>query len=56
MDDILIFSKGNKDIKSTKDQLKSFYLMKDLGLAQKVLGIWITQRENSIRLDQEFYA
>jgi hypothetical protein len=30
--------------------------MKDLGLAQKVLGIRITQRENSIRLDQEFYA
>ena len=56
VDDILIFGKDNKDIGSTKDQLKSFHPMKDLGLAQKVLGIRITQTKNSIRLDQELYA
>ena len=56
VDDILIFGKDTKDIESTKDQLKSFHPMKDLGLAQKVLGIRITQTKSSIRLDQELYA
>jgi hypothetical protein len=56
VDDILIFSKSTKDIESTKDQLKRFHPMKDLGLATKILGIRITWKKNSIQLDQQFYA
>jgi hypothetical protein len=56
VDDILIFSKDTKDIESTKDQLKGFHPMKDLGLAQQILGIRITWAKDSIQLDQEFYA
>jgi hypothetical protein len=42
VDDILIFSKDIKDIDTTKVKLKRFHPMKDLGLAQKILGIRIT--------------
>jgi hypothetical protein len=42
MDDMLIFGKDLKDINTTKAKLKRFYPMKDLGLAQKILGIQIT--------------
>jgi hypothetical protein len=48
VDDILIFGKDIENIESTKDQLKSFHPMKDLGLAQKILGIWITQTKDFI--------
>jgi hypothetical protein len=54
---MLIFGKDLKDINTTKAKLKRFHPMKDLGLAQKILGIWITWgRGHQIQLDQEFYA
>jgi hypothetical protein len=56
MDDMLIFGKDLKDINTTKTKLKRFHPMKDLGLAQKILGIWITWGGHQIQLDQEFYA
>jgi hypothetical protein len=56
VDDILIFGRDTRDIESTKDKLKGFNPMKDLGPANKILGIRITQTRDSIRLDQEFYA
>jgi hypothetical protein len=56
VDDTLIFGKDIKDIESTKEKLKRFHPMKDLGLATKILGIRITWGKDFIRLDQEFYA
>jgi hypothetical protein len=45
-----------KDINAVKVQLKGFHPMKDLGLAQKILGIRITWGRDYIQLDQELYA
>jgi hypothetical protein len=56
VDDILIFSKDIKDINTTKAKLKRFHPMKDLGLAQKILGIRITWGRDYIQLNQELYA
>jgi hypothetical protein len=39
---MLIFGKDIKDINTTKAKLKRFHPIKDLGLAQKILGIQIT--------------
>lgn len=56
VDDILVFSKDEKAIESTKKKLKKFHPMKDSGQVNKILGIRITWSDGSIRLDQEFYT
>ena len=39
VDDILVFGKDEKSINAIKIKLKVFYLMKDLGIIKKILGI-----------------
>ena len=41
VDDLLIAGSNDKMIKSTKDMLKSRFNMKDMGLADVILGVKI---------------
>nr|GEZ00202.1 retrovirus-related Pol polyprotein from transposon TNT 1-94 [Tanacetum cinerariifolium] len=55
------FTKGlsrdnDKMIKSTKDMLKSKFDMKDMGLADVILGIKITRTQNGLVLSQAHYV
>ncbi|GKE99389.1 retrotransposon protein, putative, ty1-copia subclass, partial [Tanacetum coccineum] len=52
VDDILIVGSNNKMIKSTKDMLKSKFDMKDMGLANVILGIKIIRTQNGLVLSQ----
>nr|GEW30244.1 TMV resistance protein N [Tanacetum cinerariifolium] len=56
VDDILIVGSNDKMIKSTKDMLKSKFDMKDMGLADVILGIKIIQTRNGLVLSQAHYV
>src|SRR5438270_1075425 len=55
VDDILIIGSNDKMIKSTKDMLNSKFDMKDMGLADVILGIKITRTSDGISLNQSHY-
>ncbi|GJW63075.1 retrotransposon protein, putative, ty1-copia subclass [Tanacetum coccineum] len=56
VDDMLIVGSNNKMIKSTKDMLKSKFDMKDMGLADVILGIKIIRTQNGLVLSQAHYV
>ena len=52
---MLIVGSNVKMIKSTKDMLKSRFDMKDMGLADVILGIKITRTSDGLVLSQSHY-
>nr|GEV28443.1 zinc finger, CCHC-type [Tanacetum cinerariifolium] len=52
----LIEKRNDKMIKSTKDMLKSKFDMKDMGLADVILGIKIIRTQNGLVLSQAHYV
>ena len=56
VDDMLIVGSNERMIKSTKDMLKSRFDMKDMGLADVILGIKITRTSEGLVLDQTHYV
>jgi hypothetical protein len=55
VDDILIIGSNDKMIKLTKDMLNSKFDMKDIGLADVILGIKISSTSEGITLNQTHY-
>ncbi|GJR39735.1 zinc finger, CCHC-type containing protein [Tanacetum coccineum] len=56
VDDMLIIGSNDKMIKSTKEMLKSKFDMKDIGLADVILGTKIIQTQNGLVLSQAHYV
>ena len=56
VDDLLIIGDKPEEVERFKQQLKEKYEIKDLGLAEKFLGIKITDTGYGIKLDQEHYT
>ena len=56
VDDLLIIGDKPEEVERFKQQLKEKYEIKDLGLAEKFLGIKITDTGHGIKLDQEHYT
>nr|GEZ84025.1 zinc finger, CCHC-type [Tanacetum cinerariifolium] len=56
IDDMLIVGSNDKMIKSSKDMLKSKFDMKDIGLADVILGIKIIRTQNGLVLSQAHYV
>ncbi|GKA10260.1 putative RNA-directed DNA polymerase [Tanacetum coccineum] len=56
VDDMLIVGSSNKMIRSTKYMLKSKFDMKDMGLADLILGIKIIRTQNGLVLSQAHYV
>ena len=56
VDDMLIVGSNDRMVKSTKDMLNSRFDMKDMGLAEVILGIKITRTANGLILDQSHYV
>jgi hypothetical protein len=56
VDDMLIIGSDDNMIKSTKDMLKARFDMKDMGLADVILGVKITRTQNGIVLSQTHYV
>ena len=56
MDDLLIIGDKPEEVERFKQQLREKYEIKDLGLAEKFLGIKITDTGHGIKLDQEHYT
>lgn len=56
VDDMLIIGSDDKIIRSTKDMLKSKFDMKDMGLADVILGVKITRTQNGLVLSQTHYV
>ncbi|GJT59507.1 retrovirus-related pol polyprotein from transposon TNT 1-94 [Tanacetum coccineum] len=56
VDDMLIVGSNDKMITSTKDMLKSQFDMKDMGLADVILGIKIIRTHNGLVLSQAHYV
>ncbi|XP_076917942.1 uncharacterized protein LOC143578165 [Bidens hawaiensis] len=56
VDDMLIIGSNDTMIKSTKDMLKARFDMKDLGLADVILGVQITRTQNGLILSQYHYV
>ncbi|GJZ40827.1 NAC domain-containing protein 7-like protein, partial [Tanacetum coccineum] len=54
--DMLIVGSNDKMIQSTKDMLKSRFDMKDMGLANVVLGVKITRTQNGLLLSQTHFV
>ncbi|KAH9715705.1 hypothetical protein KPL71_021156 [Citrus sinensis] len=55
VDDMLIFGTDSESIKLTKSLLSSNFDMKDMGLADVILGIKIIKNENGLVLTQSHY-
>jgi hypothetical protein len=55
VDDMLIFGSNNDIIKATKNMLRSQFDMKDMGIADVILGIKITRTSEGIALSQSHY-
>jgi hypothetical protein len=53
---MLIVGSNDKVIKSTKDMLNSKFDMKDMGLADVILGVKITRTSNGLVLSQAHYV
>jgi len=56
VDDMLIAGSNEKMIRSTKDMLKARFDMKDMGLADVILGVQITRTQNGLVLSQTHYV
>ncbi|GKB82920.1 zinc finger, CCHC-type containing protein [Tanacetum coccineum] len=56
VDDMLIVGSNDKMIRSTKDMLKSKFDMKDMGLADVILGIKIIRTQSGLVLSQTHYV
>ena len=56
VDDILIVRSNDRMIKSTKDMLNSRFDMKDMGLADVILGIKIERLSDGLILSQSHYV
>ena len=56
VDDLLIAGSNDKVIKSTKDMLKSRFDMKDMGLADVILGVKISRTSEGLALSQPHYV
>ncbi|GJV84289.1 retrovirus-related pol polyprotein from transposon TNT 1-94 [Tanacetum coccineum] len=56
VDDMLIIGSNKNMINSTKDMLKSKFDMKDMGLADVILGIQIIQNHNGLVLSSRDYG
>ena len=56
VDDMLIVGSNDKIIKSTKEMLNSKFDMKDMGLADVILGIKISRNTNGLVLSQSHYV
>ena len=56
VDDMLIVGSDDDIIKSTKRMLNSSFDMKDVGLADVILGIKISKSSNSLILSQSHYV
>ncbi|KAK1578300.1 hypothetical protein Q3G72_029181 [Acer saccharum] len=56
VDDMLIVGSDDKVIKSNKDMLKSRFDMKDIGLADIMLGIEILRTSKGLILSQLYYV
>ena len=56
VDDVLVMGRSSQVIKDVKRSLKAFHPMKDFGIATKILGIRIEQKEGYIRIDQKAYT
>ena len=56
VDDILIVGSNDHMIKSTKDMLNSRFDMKDMGLADVILGIKIKRSPDGLILTQSHYV
>ncbi|GKB80230.1 retrotransposon protein, putative, ty1-copia subclass [Tanacetum coccineum] len=56
VDDMLIVGNYDKIIRSTKDMLKSKFDLKDMGLADVILGIKIIRTQNGLVLSQAHYV
>ncbi|GKA19098.1 putative RNA-directed DNA polymerase [Tanacetum coccineum] len=56
VDDMLIVGSNDKMIRSTKDMLKSKFDMKDMGLADVILGIKIIRTQNELVSSQAHYV
>ncbi|KAD5802609.1 hypothetical protein E3N88_13969 [Mikania micrantha] len=56
VDDMLIVGSDDKMIKSTKDMLKARFDMKDMGLADVILGIKINRTQYGLVLSQSHYV
>ena len=52
VDDILIIGSKNEIIKTTKDMFNNKFDMKDLGVADVILGIKISKTSNGLILSQ----
>lgn len=55
VDDMLIVGSNDKVIKSTKNMLNSKFDMKDMGLADVILGVKITKTSNGLVLSRTHY-
>ena len=56
VDDMLIVGSNNQMVKSTKNMLNSKFDMKDMGLANVILGIKIIRTEDGFVLSQSHYV
>ena len=56
VDDMLIVGSDNDMIKSIKNMLKSKFDMKNIGLADVILGIKISRASNGLILSQTHYV
>ncbi|KAK1422305.1 hypothetical protein QVD17_25324 [Tagetes erecta] len=56
VDDMLIIGSDDSMIKSTKDMLKAKFDMKDMGLADVILGVKITRTQDGLVLSQTQYV
>lgn len=56
VDDMLIIGSNDNMIKSTKNMLKARFDMKDMGLADVILGIQISRTHNGLVLSQAHYV
>lgn len=55
VDDLLVFANDDDMVTALKEQLMAQFQMKDLGYAEQVLGMRVTQADGRITLDQEKY-
>ena len=56
VDDMLIVGSNDRMIRSTKDMLKARFDMKDMGLADVILGMKILRTQNGLVLSQSHYV
>ena len=56
LDDMLIIGSDDKMIRSTKDMLKARFYMKDMSIADVILGVKIIRTQNGLVLSQSHYV